>query len=250
MAATLHHIQAITGRVLRQLARDRRFLGLSLAAPLVISYMLWVFFQGADSPMIDPSRFVVPIGAFIVHFITYILCAIVLVRERTAQTLTRMFVNGYGRFEIIGGYLVAYSILATVQSLLALAALNWLFELNYGLETFASLYVVMWLLAVISIMLGIFISNFALNEGQVFPFIPLVTMPTVFFSGVILPVERLPEWASGLSVLTPLYFANRVIQTLIQPGGSLTNDWGSLLALPLYGVILLILATLTLRERD
>jgi ABC-2 type transport system permease protein len=70
MDITLLHIRAIAGRVLRQLARDRRFLGLSLAAPLVISYMLWVFFQGADSPMIDPSRFVVPIGAFIVHFIT------------------------------------------------------------------------------------------------------------------------------------------------------------------------------------
>jgi ABC-2 type transport system permease protein len=88
MADTLLHIRAIAGRVLRQLARDRRFLGLSLAAPLVISYMLWVFSR-ADSLMIDPSRFVVPIGAFIVHFITYILCAIVLVRERTGTTLAR-----------------------------------------------------------------------------------------------------------------------------------------------------------------
>jgi ABC-2 type transport system permease protein len=137
-----------------------------------------------------------------------------------------------------------------VQSLLVLAALNWLFELNYSLETFAALYLLMWLLAVISILLGIFISNFALNEGQVFPFIPLLTLPTVFFSGIILPAERLPEWASGLSILTPLYFANRVIQNLIQPGGALADDWGSLLALPLYGLIVLLLATLTLRERE
>jgi ABC-2 type transport system permease protein len=108
----------------------------------------------------------------------------------------------------------------------------------------------MWLLAMISILLGIFISTSPQNEGQVFPFIPLVTLPTVFFSGVILPVERLPEWTTRLSVLTPLSFANRVIQNLIQPGGTLADDWGSLLALPLYGLIVLSLATLTLRERD
>ena len=84
-----------------------------------------------------------PVGAFIVHFITYILCAIVLVRERTAQTLARMFVSGYRQWEIIAGYLLAYSTLATVQSLLVLTELNLLFDLGYTASQFASIYLVM-----------------------------------------------------------------------------------------------------------
>ncbi len=251
MAFALSHTGAIALRVLRQLAHDRRFLALSLAAPVLIIYMLRLFFDSAESsPFFQPTQFVVPLGAFIVHFITYILCAIVLVRERTAETLARMFINGYGRFEIIGGYILAYTGLATVQSLLVLGELNLLFELGYNLETLLSIYLVIWLLAVISIALGIFISNFARNEGQVFPFIPLVTIPAIFFSGVIVPVERLPEWAARLSFATPLYYANQVLQHLIKPGGALSDDPGKLLGLPLYGLVILALATLTLREVD
>jgi len=52
---------------------------------------------------VDQNRFVVPFGAYIVHFATFILTAIVLVRERVAGTLQRMFVNGYRQAEIVAG---------------------------------------------------------------------------------------------------------------------------------------------------
>jgi ABC-2 type transport system permease protein len=241
-------VAAVAQRVLRQLARDRRFLALSLIAPLAIIYLLKVFFDTVESPLFDATPFAVPIGAFVVHFITYVLCAIVLVRERTAQTLQRMFVNGYRQSEIISGYLVAYSTLATVQSLLVLIELRLLFHLTHGLSTLLSIYFVIWLLAVISIALGIFVSNFARNEGQVFPFIPLVILPSVFLSGIIISVERLPGWARWLSRGIPLYYANRVLQDLIRP--SATLSWAGVGLLVVYGVALLTLATLTLRESD
>src|SRR5438094_6574420 len=120
MTAAGSRIAAVAARVLRQLVRDRRFLGLSLAAPLVVIYLLRVFFDALGSPLLDVTGYVVPVCAFIVHFITYVLCAVVLVRERTAQTLQRMFVSGYRQAEIIGGYVAAYSVLATIQSLLVL----------------------------------------------------------------------------------------------------------------------------------
>lgn len=241
---------AIAKRVLTQLIHDRRFLILSVMAPLIIIYLLKVFFDSAETPFFNPTRFVAPVGAFLVHFITYVLCAIVLVRERTAHTLTRMFVNGYQRHEIILGYVLAYTGLVTVQSLIVLFELNLLFDLGYGFSTLVSLYVVIWLLAVISIALGILVSNFARNEGQVFPFIPLVIMPNVFVSGIIVPVERMPEWAQAMGWFTPLYYANRVIQEIIVPDQTLWDNLDHLVILPVYGVIVLVLATLTLREMD
>jgi ABC-2 type transport system permease protein len=249
MAIALTRTTAVARRALRQLIRDRRFLALSLVAPLLIIYLLKVFFDSATSPFFKPTEFIVPMGAFIVHFITYILCAIVLVRERTAQTLARMFINGYQKGEIIGGYVIAYTTLATLQSLLVLIELRLLFELDYDLATLACFYLVVWLLAVISMALGIFISNFARNEGQVFPFIPLVILPSVFLSGLIVSVEKLPEWAQWLGLVTPLYYGNKAIQSLLA-GGVSNLDWANLAALPLYGAIVLTLATLTLSERD
>ena len=246
------HTGAVAQRVLRQLIHDRRFLLFSLIVPVVIVYMFKIVYDSLESPspFFTISKFILPIGAFIVHFITYILCAIVLVRERTAETLARAFISGYGRIEIIGGYVLAYTLLATIQTLLVLGGMNFLFELNCSLETLLSLYLVTWLLAVISIALGIFVSNFARNEGQVFPFIPLVIIPTVFFSGILIPVDKLPNWAAPFELVTPLYYANAVIQGLAQTGGTLGDNLGHLIALPVYGLVVLFLATLTLRERD
>jgi ABC-2 type transport system permease protein len=241
-------ISAVARRVLRQLVRDHRFLALSLVAPLVVIYLLKIFFDTMGTPFFDPGPYAVPIGAFIVHFITYVLCAIVLVRERTAGTLQRMFVNGYRPLEIISGYIAAYSTLATVQSLLVLGELNVLFKLQYAATTMLSIYLVIWLLAVISIALGIFVSNFARTEGQVFPFIPLVILPSVFLSGIIIAVSQLPTWAQWLSRIIPLYYANRVLQNLIAPPGALS--WTGVGFLLVYGVAVLSLGTLTLRELD
>jgi ABC-2 type transport system permease protein len=250
MSSMLSRTAAVAGRVLRQLVHDRRFLALALVAPLLIIYLLKVFFDSFASPFFQTSRYIVPIGAFIVHFFTYVLCAIVLVRERMAETLARMFVNGYTQANIIGGYVLAYSGLATIQSLLVLSEMSWLFDLSYGWETLLSLYLIIWLLATFSIALGMLVSNFARTEGQVFPTIPLIIMPSVFVSGIIIAVDSLPLWAQWLSYGTPLRYANDVIQNLIQTGGSLADDWTALAALPLFGLAVLALATLTLREQS
>ena len=183
-----------------------------------------------------------------VYLASFILTAIVLVRERTAGTLARMFVSGYSPIEIVIGYLLAYTVLATIQSLLVLIELNWIFELGYAADQLGSIYLVVWILAIISMAIGMLVSNFARNEGQVFPFIPLVIL-SVILSGIILPVEKLPEWVQILSYLTALYYVNEVLQNLIG-GGGLGNDWVQLLGLLAYGLVVVGLATLSLRESD
>jgi len=248
MNGVIKRIGSVTGRVLTQLRRDHRFVAISLIFPLVIIYFIKIIFDVMASPFFNISVYVIPYAAFIVHFITFILTAIVLVRERTAGTLTRMFVSGYNQIEIICGYLLAYTVLATAQSLMVLIELNIIFDLGYAFGKIASMFVVMWLLAVISMAIGMLVSNFARNEGQVFPFVPLVIL-SVILSGIILPVEKLPGWAQVLSYTTPLYYANEVLQVLIG-GGLLSDDWMLLIALFGYGLLVVAAATFSLRELD
>lgn len=247
----LSNTLAVTDRVFRQLRRDRRFIILTLIVPVVTVFMLYFFFEGVEVPAwspFDPQTFVVPMGAFLVHFLTYILSAIVLVRERSQETLSRMFINGYRQIEIIAGYILAYSVLATLQSLITLIALQLAFGLEYPVDVLLLIYVVVWLLAIISIALGIFVSNFARNEGQVFPMIPPMILMSAFFSGIIVPVEKLPEWLNWLSAITPLYYANNSIQQLIAETPVLNDALPGMLLLPVYGVVVLLLATVTLKE--
>ena len=237
----------VARRVVRQLLHNRRFLALSLVAPLLIVYFLKLFFDTMPEGF-DVARYIVPVAAFIVHFLAFILCAISLVQERTAGTMERMFINGFRRAEIIGGYMLGFLGLATFQAVAALTEAIWLFELDYDTQTLITLFGVVWLLAIASVMLGIFVSTFARHEGQVFPFIPLIILPSVFLSGLLMDVEDLPTWAEWLGHIFPLFYANDVIQEVIEADGSLGDVWGNLVILAGYGAALLILASRTLPE--
>lgn len=87
-------------------------------------------------------------------------------------------------------------------------------------------------------------------EGQAIPFIPLILLPSIIFlSGIVLPVESLPEWVQRLSLLTPLYYANEVLRPLIA-GESLRDNLAALAGLPLYGIVVLVIARYTLRQKE
>ncbi|HET7478348.1 MAG TPA: ABC transporter permease [Rubrobacteraceae bacterium] len=243
----MRHTFTVARRVIRQLLHNRRFLALSIVAPLLIVYFLKLFFDTMPEGF-DVARYIVPVAAFIVHFLAFILCAISLVQERTAGTMERMFINGFRRAEIIGGYMLGFLGLATFQAVAALTEAIWLFELDYDTQTLVTLFGVVWLLAIASVMLGIFVSTFARHEGQVFPFIPLIIFPSVFLSGLLMDIEDLPTWAEWLGHAFPLFYANDVIQEVIKPDGSLGDVWGNLVILAGYGVVLLLLASRTLPE--
>jgi ABC-2 type transport system permease protein len=242
-------VRAVGRRVLTQIARDRRFMILVVVAPLLLVFFVRTLFDATAVPAAVQNRFVVPFGAYIVHFATFILTAIVLVRERVAETLERMFINGYRQGEIVAGYLIGYTALATAVSILVLAALQILFDLGYDAQRLAEAFVVIWLLAVISMALGILVSNVARTEGQVIPFIPLVIIPSFLFSGIIVAVDALPVWAQVISRVSPMYYANQILQDVIA-GETVRADLAAALALPLYGLAVLGAATLTLREQS
>lgn len=240
----------ITGRVARQLLRDHRFLAFSIMAPLLITYFLKITID-ALTPVGRAGVYdslVMPVVACIVFFLGYVLCVLALVRERTTFTLNRMFVNGYRRGEVILGYLLGFTGLATLQAILAISEAYYIFKLSYSPSTLAALFLVVWLLALVSLSLGILVSNAARTEGQVVPFIPLVLLPSLFLSGTLTGgVSALPGWAQVVSHLIPLRYASDSITGLVK-GQSLVEVRGSLACLLVYGVTLLVLAALTLRE--
>ncbi len=244
----LNNTFAVTARIYRQLIGDRRFLALATFVPLVIVYLFKVFIQALPVSMItDPEMFYVMMTTFIIHFTAYVLCLIVIVRERREETLSRLFVNNFSRTDIVLGYLFGYAGLATLQALLILWEIDFFFHLAYGPRLMLSIFSVIWTLAMISIALGMMISNLAKTEAQVFPFIPLFILPTIFLSGLILPLESLPWSVRWISYLIPLTYALDTLRPLIEEGTSLFQNLWVLIT---YGIILLTLAGMTLRQRQ
>lgn len=247
----VRNIQAIASRIDRQLIGDRRFLALALLLPLIIFYLFKVFIRTLPVELFtNPQELYIMITAFIIHFTSYVLCLIVLVRERRDETLIRMFVNNFSRTEVVIGYLLGYASLATLQAVLIMVEVNLLFHLSYGLGLMLSLFVVLWTLSLISIALGIMVSNLARTEAQIFPFIPLFILTTIFISGLILPLSSIPWSVRWLSYLIPFTYAQVLIKSLIAEGGGLFAHLHQFSVLVLYGLALLFLSSMTLKQRE
>jgi ABC-2 type transport system permease protein len=239
----------IAKRVLKQLQGDRKYLALSIIAPLIIIYFLKLLFDSFP-PNSPATNLAIPVGALIVHFLSFLLCAILLVQERTRGTLERMLISGYWRTSIIAGYTFGYLTLATIQAAAVLFELLWLFKLNYSGQQVFMLFLVIWLLAIVSVMLGILVSTFAQHEGHVFPFIPLVILPSVFLTGLIIDIDALPAWAAVVGKCLPLHYAVNIIHEIIKPDYAIQNTFMDFSILTAYIFLLWIVASVTLKETE
>jgi len=132
----------IAQRVLKQLRKDKRFFALSILAPLIIIYLVKILLDSIFPLGFLKARYAIPVAAFIVHFLSFLLCAILLVQERTSGTLERMFISGFKKIEIIGGYTIGYFGLATLQAAAALTEALLLFNLDYSFEVILMLFLV------------------------------------------------------------------------------------------------------------
>lgn len=252
----IKNIIMVTARIYKQLLGDKRFLALAVFIPLFIIYLFKLFIQEIPLAMFtNPNKFYILITAFIIHFTSYVLCLIVIVRERREGTLTRMFVINYSRIEIVIGYILGYAGLATLQAVLILLEVNYFFNLTYGTVIMLKLFGIMWTLSIISISLSIIISNLAKTEAQIFPLIPLFALPTIFLSGLIVQVEKITWLVRWISYVIPFTYALRALETIIpgtgiQQNNDLISKVGELNVLFVYGLLLLAICVLTLREYE
>jgi len=96
--------------------------------------------------------------------------------------------------------------------------------------------------------LGIFISTFARNEFQMVQFIPLILFPQVFLSGVIWPVEQMPNYLQWFAKILPLRYGVDGLRQIMLYGKSLADVGTDLLVLVGFAAIVSVLAALTLRR--
>ena len=245
----MKHSLIIGQRVLRELAHDKKLFGLSILGPLILIYFLKIFVDSMP-PQFPVARYILPFAAFIVHFFSFILCGITLVQERTAGTLETMFISGCSRTSILAGYVIGYFFLSALQAATVVAETIWLMDLSYDGVTVFRFFITILMLSIVSVMLSIFASTFARHAGHILPFIPLVMIPSIFLSGLLVDTTLLPIWAELIGMLLPFHYANNVIQEIIAPEPTTKIIYNNLLVLSGYIVALLFIASQTLKETD
>jgi len=187
--------------------------------------------------------------AVFAYFFIFLLSAVSFLRERTSGTLERLLATPLTRVELVLGYLGGFALFALLQALVILAFTLFVLKVQYR-GNLATIFLVEAVLVVGAVSLGLAISAFARNELQAVQFVPLVLVPQIFLSGLLVPVDQLNDVLRALSTIFPLTYANEALRSVMVKGYALTDpvilrDIGILL---LFAVVLAGAAVASIRR--
>jgi ABC-2 type transport system permease protein len=234
---------AVATRVLTQLRRDHRTAAMLLVLPCLLISLLWWMFE--DTPVFD--KLGPGLLAMFPFTIMFLVTSVTTLRERSSGTLERLLAMPMGKLDFLGGYAIAFGVVAAVQSALAVAIAVGLL----GLDTRGPV----WLLTVVAIAdailgsaLGLFVSAFATTEFQAVQFMPAFVIPQILLCGLFLSRDQLPDGLRQISDVLPLSYATDAMQTLVRT--SATGEvWRDIGVVAVFAVAALGLGAATLRRR-
>lgn len=243
---SLDQTLAVGLRVLRQLRRDHRSIGMVLVAPLFLLWVLQMTFE--DVPGVFDRVGPMLLGTF--PFTTmFLVTSITMLRERNQGTLDRNMVSPIGRGDIMAGYAIAFLVLASLQSTLALVFSRWVLDMKIAGSLWQVLLIVL-ALAMYGTMLGLALSAFAQTEFQAVQFMPLFLLPQIFLSGLLAPIEGMSTALEWISTVIPLRYSFEALVEVMLRGQSMWSPdlAGDMLVTLLVPFVLVGLGSLTMKR--
>jgi len=195
------------------------------------------------------SDFLIPgVIAFAIFLLTTLLTLLTFTTERVNRTLDRVLVTPVTEAEIVSGYAIAFGLIGTGQSILLI---------SWGIAVFDILVVgnlaiailMAALLAISSMAFGILLSAAARTEAQATQMIPLIVLPVFLLSGIFWPIEAVPAWLRPAAYVLPPTHAVEGLRSVMIRGWGLSEVWPQLVALLVFIMVFLMLATLSLRRK-
>ena len=183
---------------------------------------------------------------YILFFYCFLISGMALLKERTTGTLDRLLATPVKRSEVVFGYILSYSLLAIVQTIIV--TLSSIYLLN--IEVVGSLYyviIVNVLLAMVALTLGLLLSTIAKSEFQIMQFIPIVVIPQMFFSGIV-SVESMGKIAVYISKILPVTYASDGLSKIILEGKSLVAVKHDVIVLIVFCIVLIALNIIGLKR--
>jgi ABC-2 type transport system permease protein len=244
---------AVAARVLIQLRRDRRTLVMLLVLPCLILTLLWWMFTGGIGGGQGFDGLGPPLLALIPFVVMFLVTSVTTLRERSSGTLERLLAMPTGKGDLLGGYAIAFGLVAAVQSVLAVLLCHYVLDLHVSGP--------LWMLVVVAVVdavlgsaLGLFVSAFARTEFQAVQFMPALVIPQLLLCGLFVPREALPRVLEVISDVLPLSYAVDAMTAVSTTtstgfGGVDGGVWSDIMVVVGFALAGLVLGAATLRRR-
>jgi len=215
----------------------------SFSPPLDVRTQVWY------NPDLIAAYFNVPgVIGMILYFITALLTASSIVRERERGTIEQLIVTPIRSWELVVGKILPYSILAIIDTIEILIIGHWWFKVpirgDLGL-----VFALSGLFLLSSLGIGLFASTIANTQQEAFITVMVTMLPSIFLSGFFFPIEAMPKALQYVSAIVPLRYYLVIIRSLLLKGVGASALQGEIVALSIFAVVIMGAAAMRFRKR-
>jgi len=183
----------------------------------------------------------------ILQFLTTLLTATSIVRERERGTIEQLIVTPLRPWELVLGKLTPYVVISFVDMLEVLIAGTLLFKVPISgslilLLSMAALFLVT------TLGIGLLISTVANTQQEAMLTTMLTILPSIFLSGFFFPLAAMPVWLQAISYLIPLRYFLIIARGIILKGVGIASLWSEIVALVIFAVLVMSAAASRFRK--
>jgi ABC-2 type transport system permease protein len=216
---------------------------LAVAPPVQLEPRVWY------NPQLRSTLFLVPgLIAYIAMITAVISTALSIVREKERGTMEQVRMAPVSPATYVLGKTAPYLALSFVSALLIVLVAMLLFDMpmrgSWGL-----LCVAIALFLIGAQAQGLVISSVAQNQQVAFQLALLSSLlPTLILSGFIFPIASMPDAIQVITRVIPARYFILALRAIVLKGAALSSFWEELVALGIFAVVMLTLASVRLRR--
>jgi ABC-2 type transport system permease protein len=227
----------------QQQALARRGGSVVLAPMMEVRPRVWY------NPDMASAVFMVPaLIGLILQMQATLLTSSAIVRERERGTIEQLIVTPIRPLELILGKILPYALVALLITFEILISGTLLFGVPIkGSVTLLLGIACLFLLSTLGI--GLLISTVANTQQEAFLLTFLTLLPSIFLSGFIYPIAAMPKILQFFSAFIPLTYFLTVVRGIVIKGVGVPALTTQITALAIFGVVLIVLASMRFRKR-
>ena len=202
------------------------------------------------NPELRSTLFLVPgLIAYIAMLTAVVSTALSVVREKEVGTMEQVRMSPIGALPYVLGKTVPYYVISLISSRSIVALSMLLFEMPMR-GSWVVLLGAVSLFLVGALGFGLLISTLAETQQVAFQ-VALITsyLPTLMLSGFIFPIASMPAFLQGVTYVVPARYFLVALRAIVLKGAGVDAFWRELVALAVFAVVILGLASLRLRRQ-
>jgi ABC-2 type transport system permease protein len=215
-----------------------------IGPPLSVEPRVWY------NPELRSTLFLVPgLIAYIAMISAAISTALSIVREKERGTMEQVRMAPLDASMFVVGKTIPYFLIALASGMSIILASMVLFDLPMR-GSWLLLLATVSLFLVGALALGLLVSSLADTQQVAFQVAALVSfLPTMLLSGFVFPIASMPAFLRAVTYVVPARYFLVALRAIVLKGAGVAAFWADLVALAVFALITLTLASVRLRRQ-